>query len=161
MKYLFVWVLLRLGYKNILARDTWLIAEKRTEARDNGSHMFKYLRMIGNENAYYSIVYGTADYQKIMKYGNVVKYNSIFHCALYLGSKYLLYGQIDSKPYENIRGIARLDCLRAKKQIRVYLKHGIAKDDIWTCNYREGDYDILICGAKPEYEYYKKRYCYP
>lgn len=162
-KYLYVWVLLRLGYKDILRRETWLVSEKRTEARDNGYYMFNYLRSTSlKDDSYYSIVYGTQDHNKIANIGNVVKYNSLYHIALYLGSKYLLYCQIDSKPYENIHGIGRLDFLCRKKQVRVYLTHGICKDNVPNSyDYRLAGYNIFVCGAKPEYDYYKNLYNYP
>lgn len=155
--------MLRLGYNDILSRNTWLISEKRTEARDNGYYIFKYLRQSESKNeAYYSIVSSGIDYQKINNLGNVVEYNSLPHIALYLGSKYLLYCQVDNKPYENVRGIAKLDSFRRNKQIRVYLTHGICKDNIPTSyNYRLAKYNIFICGARPEYDYYKKLYKYP
>ena len=74
----------------------------------------------------------------------------------------MLYCQVDSKPYENVHGIGRLDFLCRKNQIRVYLTHGICKDNVPTSyDYRCAGYNIFICGAYPEYEYYKKLYSYP
>lgn len=162
-KYLYVRLLISFGYMNLNRRKTWLISEKRTEARDNGYYMFRFLRNSDiKDNVYYSIVKGTQDESKIVPIGNVVEYNSINHIALYLGSRFLLYCQIDSKPYENIHGIGRLDFLCRSKQVRVYLTHGICKDNVpASYDFRLAGYDLFICGAKPEYDYYKRIYNYP
>lgn len=163
VKYFVAYILLHTKYRRILKEEYWLVAEKRTEARDNGYHMFRYLRQVRQiSSAYYVITDNSQDAKKIDDIGGRVSFSSFKHCILYLGAKYLLYCQIDSRPYENVRGIQRLDFMCRKGQVRVYLKHGIAKDDVPNAyDFRKAKYDIFICGAKPEYDYYKKRYDYP
>lgn len=161
-KYLTVWIALQLGYKKILKRNTWLLAEKKTEARDNGYHMFKYLKSLDiKDDVYYGINFTSPDYNKLKGMGNVVKYDTFMHLALYLGSKYIVSSNYDAKPYESQRGIYKLNVFRRKDQIRVNLTHGIIKDEIPSAHDPKlVDYQLLICGTRPSYDFCKKRYSY-
>ena len=163
IKYYFVWFYLHTIGRKILKSNIILVSEKRREARDNGYYMFKYLReQQSSENAYYMITRDSADWDKVSNLGNVVEYNTFKHCLFFLGAKCLMFCQTDSSPYEEIRGHARYDFLRRKDQIRIYLTHGICKDDVaMSYDYKLAGYNIFVCGAKPEYDYYKKIYDYP
>lgn len=164
IKYFFAWCVLHTTKSKYLKREIILVSEKRREARDNGYYMFKYLREKKKEEveAYYVLTKDSADYNKVKTIGNVVDYNSFNHYLLYFGASCLMYCQTDSTPNEEIRGRARYNFLRRKDQVRVYLTHGICKDDVESSyNYRKAGYHIFICGAKPEYDYYKALYAYP
>lgn len=164
VKYHFAWFVLHTVRREYLNREIVLISEKRREARDNGYYMFKFLREKKSEevDAYYVLTKDSADYEKVNALGNVVNYNSFKHFLLFFGAKCLMYCQTDSTPNEEIRGRARYNYLRRKDQIRVYLTHGICKDDVESSyNYRKAGYHIFICGAVPEYNYYKELYDYP
>ena len=163
IKYLFIWLYLHLVKRSILREDIILVSEKRREARDNGYYMFKYLRnKKPNLKAYYMLTEGSADFEKVACLGNVVLYNSFQHCLLFLGAKCLMFCQTDSTPFEEIRGHLRLNFFRRRDQIRIYLTHGICKDNVPTSyDYKLAGYDIFICGAKPEYDYYKELFNYP
>lgn len=164
VKYSCAWFVLHSIRREYLNHETVLISEKRREARDNGYYMFKYLREKRSKevDAYYVLTKNSADYEKVKVLGNVVNYNSFKHFMLFFGAKCLMYCQTDSTPNEEIRGRARYNFLRRKDQVRIYLTHGICKDDVErSYNFRKAGYHIFICGAVPEYDYYKQLYNYP
>ena len=54
-------------------RTIYLISERGTDARDNGYHMFRYIRQNHPEDeAYYVITKDSADYPKVAELGKVV-----------------------------------------------------------------------------------------
>ena len=64
-KIVVAYVLLKTIKRELIKEGIWLIQEKRTEARDNGYHLFKYLREYHPEiPAYYVIQREAADYFK-------------------------------------------------------------------------------------------------
>ena len=65
-------------------RDVWIVSERGSDARDNGYHFFKYIRENHPEiKAYYIIEKKSADYHKVAKLGNIVKYKSLKHHFLF------------------------------------------------------------------------------
>lgn len=59
LKLLAAAVIVRLFRRDLLRKNLWLIQEKRTEARDNGYHLYVYVREKHPEiPAYYAIVKG-------------------------------------------------------------------------------------------------------
>jgi hypothetical protein len=150
--------------RKLLEKEIWLISEKRTEARDNGYHLYKYL--VNNTDdvvPVYVIDNKSSDYQKIKDLGLVIQYDSFKHFVYFLAARYRIGGQIQGgKPYIDVAKQSTLKVLRNKKQIHFYIKHGIAKDDIPEAyNYRIAGYDVMFNGSVREYNYYKKRYNYP
>ena len=54
-------------------RDIWLIGERKDEAKDNGYHLFKYIRENhSEEKVYYIITRDSKDLEKIQKFGNII-----------------------------------------------------------------------------------------
>src|SRR5690606_9859729 len=70
-------------------RNAWLISERGYDARDNGYHFFKYLRTNHPEiNAYYLISDdNNLDYSRVSLLGNLIKYKSMKHKALFIIAK--------------------------------------------------------------------------
>lgn len=144
-------------------RNIWIIGEKKTEARDNGFHFFKYMREKHKEiEAYYVISKGSSDLPKVESIGEVIEYNSFKHCVYYFYAKERVCSQLHGvMPYENIPCLRRLFFWKRPKQHQTHLKHGIAKDLLDAYDFRQNSYDLLICGAIPEYNYYKSKFSYP
>lgn len=163
-KLLLAYVYLHLFKRDILRKEIWLITEKRTEARDNGYHLFKYLT--DNHKDIFPVyaidTHGT-DFKKINHLGKVVQYDSFEHFVYFIAARYRIGGQIQGgKPYIDVANQKTFKILRNKKQVHFFIKHGIAKDDIPDAyDYRRAGYDVMFCGAKREYEYYKDQYDYP
>ena len=145
-------------------KNIWIFSEKKTEARDNGYHFFKYIREKHPEiAAYYVITKNSAERNKVEKLGRVINYDSFRHCLYYFAAKERVCSQIHGvRPFEELSGLTRLYFYRRKDQRQINLKHGISKDfrpDAF--DFRKVGFDLYVSGAKPEYEYIKKTFSYP
>lgn len=70
-------------------KPVWLVCERGTDARDNGYHMFRYLRKEHPEiEAWYVITRDSADLKKIADLGNIALKGSLNHWLLYLRTKF-------------------------------------------------------------------------
>jgi len=152
--------LLRGHYKR---KNIWIISEKKTEARDNGYYLFKYLREKRPElNAYYVIKAGSADEKKVAAYGNTIRYDSFRHCVYYYSAKIRACSQVHGvRPFEELSRLSSIRVFRRRDQHQIYLTHGIAKDYREAYDFRRMGYELMICGATPEYDYYKSTFRYP
>lgn len=145
-------------------KKVFLICERGTDARDNGYFFFEYLKKCHNEiESYYIITKDSPDRKKLEKYGDsIVTYRSFRNYRVYSRATHLIsthvHGYHPEVPLfnrlENVFGINR-------KKYCISLKHGITKDYIPGLQYSETKLDLLICGAKPEYDYMKQTYGYP
>ena len=150
--------------RRLLKKNIWIVGEKKTEARDNGYHFFRYLTKEHPEiDARYVITKNSPDRHKVEPLGPVVTYESFKHCVLYYAAKVRACSQIHGvKPFENVRGIQRFRFYKRKDQRHVNLKHGISKDFLpGSFDFRKVGFDLYIAGAKPEYEAIKEQFNYP
>lgn len=75
-------------------KDTWGICERKSEARDNGYHFFKYMTSEHPEQrCIYAIDKKSNDYKKVCSLGEIVQYGSVNHWILYFSCKYLISSQ--------------------------------------------------------------------
>ena len=145
-------------------KNIWLIREKKTEARDNGYHFYKYIRENHPEiNAYYVISRNSSDYYKVQKYGTIIYYNSFKHIIYFLCSKV----SISSQPFGAVPDPAGTLYYLSKKlcrknQIVVFLQHGVTKDEIpHELDYNKTHFDLWCCASERECQYIKQVYGYP
>ena len=62
-----------LAYMKYRKRNIYLISERGDDARDNGYHLFKYIRENHiDDNVYYVINENATDLKKINKYENII-----------------------------------------------------------------------------------------
>lgn len=141
-------------------KDVWIVEENPNEACDNGYIFYKYLRENRQDiNAFYVINKKSKDYKKVEKYGNVISHGSLKHWIYYLNAKKIIVTQKYSNP-----SLALFYLLHAKKIIktpRIFLQHGIIKDDCKLYYYNRTGFRLFICGAKREYEFVKNTFEYP
>lgn len=138
-----------------------LVGERKNEAKDNGYHLFKYVReKYPEENIFYVISRNSSDLKKISKLGNIIYYDSLKHYIYYILSKKLICAHqgscVPSSPI--------FWWLQSKKILvknRIYIKHGIIKEKIPSHMYSNTGFERIICGAKPEYDFVKKELGYP
>lgn len=144
----------------IRKKDIWLICENSDAARDNGYHFFKYIRENHpNVNVYYTIDKISPDYKKVKKYGNIIEYGSIKHWIYYLAATKNISTQKSGNPNPPLFYVLHVYFKLFNN--RVYLKHGIVKDDAKYLYYDKTYFRIITCGAKKEYEYIKEKFGYP
>lgn len=133
-------------------KQIWIVSERGTDARDNGYHLFRYMRENHPEQpVYYVIDRRSPDYSKVSTLGNAVHRGSLKYWILYLGAAIKISTHINGYAPDNNWNYLRF----AEKQrgITVFLQHGITKDDIKGFHKQNTGLALFICGAKPEYDY--------
>lgn len=142
-------------------KKIWIVSERGTDARDNGYHLYRFIRQNHPEQeVYYIIDRKSADYPKVKKLGNAVQTDSLRHWLLYLGADIRISSQngglIPGKNWRFQKYIVR----NKRGGKTVFLQHGITKDDMVGLYQRNTNIDLFICGAKPEYEYVLEKFGY-
>lgn len=141
-------------------RRVWLICENGTSARDNGYHFFKYMCENHKEiECYYVIDTKSKDYEKIKKYNNIISYKSLKHWIYYLSAEYNISNHKNGNPNPPLFYVLHVSLGLFNN--RVFLQHGITKDDAKWLYYNVTKFRYFVCGAKREYEFIKKTFGYP
>ncbi|MBO4898024.1 MAG: CDP-glycerol glycerophosphotransferase family protein [Clostridia bacterium] len=156
------WFLSLFLRKTAAYKDLWIIAERGDDARDNGYHFFKFLRENHKEiNCVYVIPESSPDYEKISSLGRTVTPNTFKHYLAFASSKAKISTHImgyapDSYYFTVLDKKFRL--VRGKK---IFLQHGIIKDDIAELHYPHIHVDLFVCSTIPEYEDVNNNYGFP
>ena len=151
--------LISLFYKPFL-KDIWLIEENPNEACDNGYILFKYIRKTRKDiNVYYIINKKSKDLIKIKFLGNIIYHKSLKHWIYYLNAKRIIVTQKYANPSPALFHI--LHKYNLIKTSRIFLQHGITKDNAKMFYYDRCKFKLFICGAKREYKYIKENFNYP
>ncbi len=147
-------------YNKIKNKKIWLVCENGNTARDNGYWFYKYMREHKkNQICYYVIKKNSKDYEKVKSFGNIIEFKSFKHWIYYLSSQYNISNHKNGNPNQPFFYI-----LHVKLNLfnnRVFLQHGITKDDAEWLYYRNTKFHYFICGAKNEYEFIKQKFGYP
>lgn len=141
--------------------DIWIVGERKSEAKDNGYHLFKYIRENHPEKkVYYVIDKNSSDLEKIQSLGNIIYHDSFKHYVYYIMSSKLICAHLGScVPDSPVCWKFHDYEMRNKKKI--FIQHGITKELIPTLMYKNTKADLFVCGAKPEYEFVKNKFGYP
>lgn len=141
-------------------RNLWIVSEDASEARDNGYWFYRFLRERHPEQeCVYAIRRSSPDYRKVAALGETVEYGSLKHWILYLASSVQISSQKSGDP--NAAVFYFLQVYGFLKNRRVFLQHGIIKNDLLWLHYPATKISRFLCGARPEYEYVRKHYGYP
>lgn len=141
-------------------REIYLIGERKNEAKDNGYHLFKYVRENHPEDRFYYVIEkNSKDLDKIEKFDNIIYYNSLKHFIYYIMAKKLICAHVGScTPDSALCWI--LEGKKIIKKYKIFIQHGITKELIPSLMYSNTRFNEFICGAKPEYEFVKKELGY-
>lgn len=153
---LYPFAMLKYGKRNI-----YIFAERGTDARDNGYHMYRFFRQEHPElECYYIITKDSPDRPKVETLGNVVLHSSLQHYLLFIGAKYKI--STHKMGFStNIAFYGRFADVLRLKGYRIFLQHGVTKDYMgWLC-YPRFKTDMFVCGAKPEYDFIKESFGHP
>ena len=154
----FIW-LISLFFKLFL-KDIWLIEENPNEACDNGYILFKYIRKNRKDiNIYYVINKKSKDCNKVNSFGNIIYHKSLKHWIYYLNAKKIIVTQKYANPSPALFHI--LHKYNILRMPRIFLQHGVIKDNAKMFYYDRCKFRLFICGAKREYEYVKENFNYP
>ncbi len=166
IKYILGYISLHLFHRDLLKKDIWLIQEKIGEARDNGYHLFKYIRTTHPEiNVYLVITADSPDFHKVQKYGNLIEHNSKNHMLYYLAAKYSIGSQpCGANPYIIAPAIFNLTAkFRNPEQKCIFLQHGIILNSLpdKKMYYKHTVHDLFVTSTKKERDFVEEHYGYP
>ena len=141
-------------------KNLWLICDNRNEARDNGYYFFRYMRLHHPEqDVMYAINKKSPDYARVKDLGEVVQYGSFKHWIYYLTAAQNISSQKEGKPNAAVCYV--LEVYGLLKNTRIFLQHGITKDDMQFLYYKRTRMRLFICAVEDEFEYVKERFGYP
>lgn len=144
----------------IKKRNLLLVTEDGHTARDNGYHFYKYVRTNHqNDYCFYVIDKKGNDYKKVEEYGNIIQYRSLKHWLYYMSANLNISNQKNGNPSTALFYVLHVYFNLFNN--RVFLQHGITKDDAEWLYYKNTKFRFFICGAKREYDYIKKKFGYP
>lgn len=145
-------------YRN---RHIWLICERGTDARDNGFHLYRYIRENHpGQEIFYIINKNSSDYSKVACLGKAIEPGSLTHWLLYLAAEMKISTHRNGfVPVKNWRYQRFVSQFRPEEPI-VFLQHGITKDNIEGLYKKNTAITLFICGAKPEYDYILSKFGY-
>lgn len=144
--------------------ELWLISERGKEARDNGYFLFVWLKKNHPEiNVKYVIGKKSEDLYKFEDWKKDLVYHDTFsHLLTVWRSSHLISTHILGyipKSFLLDFYDRKINLFRGKK--RVFLQHGIIKDNLPQLYHNFVNLDLFICGAKKEYDYIAETFGYP
>lgn len=161
VKYAAAFIVLPLEKKKDKNKNLWIIAERGTDARDNAYHLFCYIRKNHPEiNIAYVITKQSTDRDKVARLGRVINFGSFEHYVAMAVSPVKISTHIMGFS-PNINFFIRLNKLGLVNGKKIFLQHGIIKDNLTYLYYENTGIDLFVCSAKPEIEYIRKNYGYP
>ena len=146
----------KLKYGN---KKIWIVSERGHDARDNGYHMFVYLRKHHPEiNAWYLISEDSPDLSKISDLGNIVYKRSLKYFMMFISASVFVGAFVPFIPSGNKK--FGLDVKKKKNQKYVFLQHGVIDKFLPVYHKDKAHFDLFFCGAKPEYDYVCEHFGY-
>lgn len=142
-----------------IKRDIWLIAERPNIAGDNGLELYKWIRNNRPvQEAYFVLDKNAWNFDHNDKH--MIPWRSFKHFILYIASDKHVNTMFKSDKI-NTRVCYYFEKI-CKRNLRIaYIRHGIHKDGIEMHKYSVLGVRLFICGAKPEYDYFRENAGYP
>lgn len=159
--FMFVYAISVFFRKKKKYRDLWLIAERGDDAGDNGYALFCYIRKTYPQcNIKYVIRKNAGDAQKVRKVGEIVAFGSFEHYLSIILAKVLISTHVLGYTTNDylFKRFERRGMLRGK---RIFLQHGIIKDDIRDLYRDEAIPDMFVCTLQEEADYVVSQYSQP
>lgn len=133
--------------KNKMTNE-WIISERGDEARDNGYHLFKYIRKnYPDINVYYVISKDSVDLGKVQPYNNIIYYGTIEHYKALIRSTHLISTHLYGWAEYGKAAKYWIKLLPTKKII--HIKHGITYNKI---DIKDEKFDLLTSVSEQEKE---------
>lgn len=151
------WLLFPISNLFLHRKKIWIINERGYDARDNGYHFFKYVSEKHPEiRCYYAIHKKSADYKNVKQFKRVIEQGSLKHIYLFSCASAKISSQVNGfAPNKYYAKYMQKHHLQGKN---IGLKHGIFKN-IHKNYFKENSHlDLIIAGAKPEYEFIKNNF---
>lgn len=153
-------------FRSVYRRRIWLVAEKPSEARDNGLAFFRWMRQKHPEiECYYVIEKDGVDLKKVEPLGNVIYRNSCRHLWYYLAAENSISSQLSGAyPHEvNSEYLRLIRGLKNPNQKCVFLQHGVTYQaaNISSLCYGSGVHDLIVTVSETERRFLIQQYHYP
>lgn len=157
------WLLARLSKRE---PDLWLFAERGTDARDNGWWMFRYVMEQHPEvNAHFVISPDSEDYQRLERWSDrLIPYNSLRHYIwIWKASRAISTHVSGYLPYyiREVPAFRRLYHRWSPRTRLIWIQHGVIMNNMKQFHFDRTYLDLLICGAKPEYDFIARTFGFP
>lgn len=141
--------------KKLVPKNIWLISDRPNVAGDNGEALFKFLRHNNKNykkiNPYFVISKNCDDYKRLKKDGHIIRLSSLKHKIFALHCNGKAVSQTDKELYDVIERNYLKDLLY--KENRVFLQHGITKDDVSSLYSKfNHNFNMFVTASIPEYE---------
>lgn len=159
--FLFLFALIPAAVYRKHRRHMWLLCEYKMEAQDNAYALFRYLReKQPHIDAVYAIAASAPLRDEVATVGPVVPYGSFLHWIYYLAAEVNISSQKGGKPNAAVCYLFEV-VLGWLKNKRVFLQHGVAKDDMPFLHYDKAKLSLFCCSALPEYTFIHNTFGYP
>ncbi len=143
-------------------RGLWLVSERGFDARDNGYWFFRYLREKHSDiNSCFVITPDSPDRDRVACLGKTVRFQSIRHYLMFLAADVLVGTHLQPAAPDLWVFFHLSQWGFREKGLRIFLQHGVIKDDMTYLHYPTSRMNIFVCGARPEYEYVSSTYGHP
>ena len=140
--------------------NLWLFCDCPNEARDNAFWFFQYVREnYPNQEAVFALSEHSADMPKVHLLGATVPFGSLKHWILYLSAHNIISSQKASGPNAAVCYV--LEQYRLIKGNKIFLQHGIIKDNISFLYYKYTNIRLFTCSTQKELDYVRSHYGYP
>lgn len=144
----------------LFRKDMWLVCDNMNEARDNGYWLYRYVReKYPEQDIVYAISRKSKDFLRVKDLGKTVNYGSYLHWVLYLTANKNISSQKGGKP--NAAVCYFLEVNGILKNTRVFLQHGVIKDDMPWLYYENTKMKMFVCSTFREWEFVSETYHYP
>jgi len=158
--FLFLIALLPAAIYKRKRRHLWLLCEYAKEAQDNAFALFRYLRKSRPEiDAVYAIDRRSPARETVEAIGPTVRFGSLKHWVYYLAAEVNISSQKGGKPNAAVCYLLEV-VLGILKNRRVFLQHGVTKDDLPFLHAENAKLSLFCCAAQPEYEFIRDTFGY-
>ncbi|MBQ1820210.1 MAG: CDP-glycerol glycerophosphotransferase family protein [Clostridia bacterium] len=158
--FLFLLALLPAAIYRRKRKHLWLLCEYANEAQDNAFALFRHLRKKHPEiDAVYAIKRRSPAYETVAAIGPTVDFGSLKHWIFYLAAEVNISSQKGGKPNAAVCYVFEV-VLGWLKNRRVFLQHGVTKDDLPFLHAENAKLSLFCCAAKPEYEFVRDTFGY-
>ena len=159
--FLFLLALLPAAIYRKKRRHLWLLCEYADEAQDNAFALFTHLRKNHPEiDAVYAIARRSKAFETVAAVGPVVPFGTLRHWVYYLAAEVNISSQKGGKPNAAVCYLFEV-VLGWLKNRRVFLQHGVTKDDLPFLHEQNAKLSLFCCAGKPEYEFVRDTFGYP
>lgn len=158
--FLFLIALLPAAIYKRKRRHLWLLCEYAKEAQDNAFALFRYLRKNRPEiDAVYAIDRRSPAKASADAIGPTVGFGTLKHWIFYLAAEVNISSQKGGKPNAAVCYLLEV-VLGWLKNRRVFLQHGVTKDDLPFLHEENAKLSMFCCAAQPEYEFIRDTFGY-